>query len=512
MISTVLVVAGVVLVVAVIALIIFKSFYRVTPPNKVMVISSNKKIKYHTGGGHWVNPITQRVDTMSLELISVDVQNNGTSTADHIPVNIDAEVKLAIGTDELSLERASKYFLNRTPDEITGSIMSTLQANIREIVGQMSLVGIITSRQEFADKVSENVSPDIALMGLEVISFGVQSISDNSGVIEILGEENIQLVTRNSEMSKTSALRDIAVSKAVAENETNESEILNRKAIAERENELAIYEAELKTTSDIAIAKSSIAGSIEKEKQNKMLIEEEAKNKKIQADIDIELSKKRLDATIKSTADADLYIEKQKKLMELEVEVAEAKSDKEINDLKAASKIETAKATAAEIELIGNAEAESVRKLGIAEAESIREKATAMKEYGDAAMFEMLINRLPEIVGAASKPLENIGDVKIYSTDGSDKAIASVAGGVTTSLDQIMSGVGDALGLDVKQVINTIVGAKLVGKSIGENIQTVEVVKEVEVIHPTTNGDTDPVGMVEDTDELIKENTEADEL
>ena len=45
---------------------------------------------------------------------------------------------------------------------------------------------MVNDRQEFASKVQDNVAPDLAKMGLEVIAFTVQSFSDE-------GESSITL-------------------------------------------------------------------------------------------------------------------------------------------------------------------------------------------------------------------------------------------------------------------------------------------------------------------------------
>ena len=49
---------------------------------------------------------------------------------------------------------------------------------LREVIGQMELRKMVNDRQEFASKVQDNVAPDLAKMGLEVIAFTVQSFSD----------------------------------------------------------------------------------------------------------------------------------------------------------------------------------------------------------------------------------------------------------------------------------------------------------------------------------------------
>ena len=62
---------------------------------------------------------------------------------------------------------------------------------MREIVGKMRLEEMVSDRQKFAELVKENAEPDLAAMGLDIISFNVQNFVDSNQVIENLGIDNI---------------------------------------------------------------------------------------------------------------------------------------------------------------------------------------------------------------------------------------------------------------------------------------------------------------------------------
>mgnify|MGYP006873373631 CR=1 FL=1 len=46
---------------------------------------------------------------------------------------------------------------------------------------------MVSDRQKFAELVKENAEPDLAAMGLDIVSFNVQNFVDENGVIENLG-------------------------------------------------------------------------------------------------------------------------------------------------------------------------------------------------------------------------------------------------------------------------------------------------------------------------------------
>lgn len=76
------------------------------------------------------------------------------------------------------IARAAENFLNWNTTDISNSVQDVLEGNLREVIGQMELRKMVNDRQEFASKVQDNVAPDLAKMGLEVIAFTVQSFSD----------------------------------------------------------------------------------------------------------------------------------------------------------------------------------------------------------------------------------------------------------------------------------------------------------------------------------------------
>ena len=59
--------------------------------------------------------------------------------------------------------------------------------------------------------------------------------------------------------------------------------------------------------------------------------------------------------------------------------------------------MEAARADAEKIRLIGSSEASAIEAVGKAEAERMRLKASAYKQYGDAAMLSLVLETLPKV-------------------------------------------------------------------------------------------------------------------
>lgn len=212
----ILIIVGVV----VIALIlIVMTGYVKSPSDTAYIISGLKKEpKYVIGKSSIRIPFLQRMDRLMLKMISVDVKTEeSVPTNDYINVNIDSAVKVKVSSDPAKMKIAASNFLNKNEDYIRNSVVDVLQGNVREIIGQMKLEEIVQDRKKFADKVQENAAPDMAKMGLDIVSFNVQNVTDNGNVIENLGIDRVVSISKSAQISRAESERDIAVAKAAAE-------------------------------------------------------------------------------------------------------------------------------------------------------------------------------------------------------------------------------------------------------------------------------------------------------
>lgn len=153
-------------------------------------------------------PFLSTRNYISVEQFKTDVKtSNFVPTKDFINVKADAAVTLKIGTSEEMLRAAAENFLNWNTDDISAQVTDVLEGNLREIIGQMNLREMVNNRQEFAGKVQENVSPDLAKMGIEVIAFTVQSFEDQNNVIIDLGVDNIVAIKKDAAIARAIAER-----------------------------------------------------------------------------------------------------------------------------------------------------------------------------------------------------------------------------------------------------------------------------------------------------------------
>ena len=443
--------AGVILVLLVVLILVG---YVKAPPDTAYMISGFRKPRILIGKAGIRIPILERLDKLSLKMFSVDVKTTDyVPNAEYINVKVDATVKIRIGQSEEMMSLASKFFLNESEDMIISRVQDTLEGNMREIVGQMKLEEMVTDRKAFGERVQENAIPDLQKMGLEMISFNVQSFSDQNNVIEDLGIDNISQIKKGAAVAKAQADRDIAIAQAQAAKEANDAKVQSEMEIAEKQNALAIRQAELKQKSDVKKAEADAAYSIQEQEQRRSIevssanadIARAERTAELKAK-EVEVTKQTLDAEIRAKADAERYAAQQA-----------AEADLFRRTKEAEAKMIERQREAEGIRAVGEAEAEAIRLKALAEAEGIDKKAEAMKKYGEAAVIEMIMDALPQIAKNVAEPLSKVDKITMYGEGNSSKLLSDIVNGTT----QVAEGISAGMGIDIKSLIAGALGAKM---------------------------------------------------
>ena len=441
-------------VAVVLLLVIVLIGYVKAPPDTAYMISGFRKTRILIGKAGIRIPFLERLDKLSLKMFSVDVKTTDyVPNAEYINVKVDATVKIRIGQSQEMMALASKFFLNEDEKMIINRVQDTLEGNMREIVGQMRLEEMVTDRKAFGERVQENAIPDLQKMGLEMISFNVQSFADQNNVIEDLGIDNISQIKKGAAVAKAQADRDIAIAQAQAAKEANEAKVQSEMEIAEKQTSLAIRQAELKQQSDVKKAEADAAYSIQEQEQRKTIeiasanadIARAERTAELKAK-EVDVTKQTLDAQIRAKADAERYAAQQAAEAELFRRTKEAEA-----------KMIERKREAEGIRAVGEAEAEAIKLKALAEAEGIDKKAEAMKKYGEAAVVEMIMNALPEIAKNVAEPLSKVDKITMYGEGNSAKLLSDIVNGTT----QVTEGIASGMGIDIKSLIMGALGGKL---------------------------------------------------
>ena len=474
---------SIIAVIAIALVIVGKILYKPAPPNKAIIVTSPWGSKTVTGKGTWVIPILQRTDELSLENIQSDFTSRAEiPTKDAIDIMVDAVANVAVSQDPARMKIAAARFLGYKTTQIREVITPVLEGNIREIISQITLKDLIQGDKKiFAEKVIENVTPNLNDMGLDLITFNIQSFKDKNGVIANLGLENTVQISKDAAISKANAEKEIAVAKAEAAQASNEAKVKAETEIAKRQNELEIQKAELKREADIKRAEADAAYSIQEEEQRKTIeiatananLARQEKEIELKAR-EVEIRERALEAEVKKTAEAKKYALQQ--AADAKLYETQKASEAELFERRKKAQRIAMENEAAGIKAKGEAEAAAIQAKALAEAEGILKKAEAMKQYGEAAQMDMQLQALetyfktlPAIAEAAGKAYTNVDSIYMYGGE-SSKLTEDIMKNVT----QISEGLGQGLGIDLKSLLAGMFGAKLISDKSGDTIVNVE--------------------------------------
>lgn len=497
--------ASAIIAIVVIALIvIFLAVgYVKAPPDMAFIISGiKKKSKIVIGKAAIRIPFFERLDKLNLRLIPIDVKtSNAVPTADYININVDATVNVKISNEPEKLRLAAENFLNKNTEYIAGVAREVLEGNVREIVGKMKLEEMVSDRQKFATLVKESAEPDLAAMGLDIISFNVQNFVDGNEVIENLGIDNIVKIKKAAAIARAESERDIKVAQAAADKESNDAAVAAQTEIAKKQNELAIKRSELQQEADTKKAMADAAYEIQKEEQRKTIEVTTANADIAKQEREIELKQKEvavkeqaLEAEVKKQAEADKYAAQQKadaalyqRQKEAEAKQFEAQRQAEARKAQAEADRFAKEQEAEGIRAVGEAEAAAIQAKGVAEAEAMEKKAEAYAKYNKAAVAEMMIKVLPDVAAKIAEPLGQIDKITIIGGDGGSNGVDQVAGNVPAVMAKLFESMKEATGIDLADIVKADTYDAKVNRNVNvSGIDSVNLVVKDEKENPTT--------------------------
>lgn len=476
--------AGIIVLVVVLIIIIsiIANRYVKVPPNMVMVISGGlgktirlpdghrKKLGFRIikGGGTFVLPVLERADMLSLELMTIDVKTPEVYTVAGVPVIVDGVAQIKIKSDDVSIATAVEQFLSKNTEQIAGIAQQTLEGHLRAILGTLTVEDVYKNRDAFAQRVQDVAATDLANMGLTIISFTIRDVRDNQGYLDALGKKRIAEVKRDGTIGEAEATRDATIKSAQFRQEGETAKFTAETKIAESNRDYEIQVAAYTMDVNTKKAEADLAYDLQRNTSLRAVREKEVdveiieKTKRIELEQkEIERRQKELEATVQRPADAKKYeVERLAEAERFRLEnVAEGQSrSKKLTGFAEAEVVQaTGSAEGEAIKARGLAEAEIVKQKGLAEAAGSFEKARAWQEYNEAAIAQLLIEKLPEIARAIAEPLSRIDKITIIGGgDGKGTGAAKITQDVAQVLAELPPVVQALSGVDLKALIEKL--------------------------------------------------------
>ncbi|XP_018087396.1 flotillin 1 S homeolog isoform X1 [Xenopus laevis] len=412
-------------------------------PNEAMVVSGFCRSPpiMVAGGRVFVLPCLQQIQRISLNTLTLNVKSEKVYTRHGVPISVTgiAQVKIQ-GQNKEMLAAACQMFLGKTEHEVAQISLETLEGHQRAIMAHMTVEEIYKDRKKFSEQVFKVASSDLVNMGISVVSYTLKDIHDDQDYLNSLGKARTAQVQKDARIGEALAKRDAGIKEAQAMQEKISAQYVNEieMAKAQRNFELkkAAYDIEVNTRkaeSDLAY-QLQVAKTKQKIEEQKVQVEvvERAQQILLQ-DQEINRKEKELEAQIKKPADAERYrLEK----------MAEAERMKLVTE---------AEAEAEAIRVKGEARAYAIEVKARADAEQMAKKAEAFQDYQDAAIVDMLLEKLPEIAEEISKPLTQVKKIKMVSSGGSEVGAAKITGEVLDILNRLPDTVERLTGININQ-------------------------------------------------------------
>ena len=463
------------------AMALFARNYIKVPPSTVAIFYGRKHIfvdekgtrttvgfRVVRGGAALRVPVLEQVAYLSLNIISIPLKISKAYTKEGVAVTVEAVANVKIGGDDVSLRGAAERFLGMSSDQIKGVIFQTLEGHLRAILGTLTVEEINADRQAFAQKMTDEAAVDLKKMGVNIDILTIQQISDEMGYLDALGKKRTAEVKRDAVIGEAQAQRDATIKSAMADQEGKtkryEADVAIAQALRDKESRQAEFDAAVKAKQ----AEAEQAGPLATATARQKVTEQETKIEQVRKQQEVlvqtqEAARKEqeLQATVVKPAEAArqaaiLQAEGEKQATVIKAEATQ--KELEYEGAGEAAKIEAVgRAEAAKVLAVGEAEASVIKLKLLAEAEGLQKKAEAWKNFNEAAVINMVVEKMPELAQAFATQLAGIDKINIIEmggngTNGSggvNRMMSTVGGGMTAMLAMLK----DQFGIDIARLM-----------------------------------------------------------
>jgi flotillin len=441
----------------------YSNRYKKVGPNQVLVVSGRKHVfidangkqetrSFHLvkGGGAFIWPVVERVDELSLEIMTLDVNTPKVYTLQGVAVTVDGVAQVKIRGDDVSITTAAEQLLSKNVEQIKNVALQTLEGHLRAILGTLSVESIYKDRDAFASRVAEVATADMANMGMTIVSFTIRDIRDDQGYLDALGQARIAEVKRDAAIGQAQADRDARIKAAEAQQSARESEILAQTKIAEAQKNYEVQKANYDAEVNKQKAQAELAYTLQQNITNQQVKGEEVQVQVVEKQRQIQVQEqealrreKELEATVRKPAEAEQYriqtLAAAKKFQLLTEAEGQAAALQSVGEGEAA-------ATKAK----GLAQADVIQAQGFAEAEAMQKKAAAWQNYNEAAIIQQLVDKMPAIAEAISKPLAQTDRIVVISSgEGGGAGASKITQDITNIMAQVPATVEALTGVDI---------------------------------------------------------------
>ena len=447
------------------------SRYKVAGANEALIRSGRATplgggeagLKVVRGQGIVVLPLFHKIGKLKLTARQINVNLADAVSRQGIKVAVQGVATFKIGADDESIRNAAERFLDAQEEQVDSIVKNVLEGSLRSIVGTLTIEELNLDRQKFQQAVQDAAKGDLATSGLQIDSFTIQAIRDESGYMELIGQQETARRERDARMAKATADQEAAVREA----EANQVKINAERDVslrrAETETQIAAAEARAAQAGPLAQAeaqqevtrKQTELAGLEAARKQQELIASTVRPAEAEADAAVRRAEGEKLARI-AAAQADAERVKLAGQAEAAITITKGEANARVILVNAQSEAEKTK-------LEGNAEAGIVFSKGEAEAKALALRADAYRQFNDAAIIQTVLSMLPEIVRAAAEPMAAIDSLTVLSSDGASDVVKNA----TRTVTEASTVVKGLTGIDVPDLISGAIRGSRSGGSGG---------------------------------------------
>lgn len=393
---------------------VVRQFLYIARPNEALIFSGKSyvapdgtKLGYRVvtqGRRAFRIPVLERVDSMDMRLVPIDVVVQNAYSMGNIPLQIHAIANVKINGDERLLPNAVERFLGRSINEIQIVAQQTLEGALREVLARMTPEEVNEDRLKFAENLAHAAESDFDKLGLQLDTLKIQNVADETGYLDSLGRPRIAGALRDAENAENQAMQETAQAQATAQRRAEVAKEIGETAVAQKRNEVRRIMAEL----------DGNATAVERE------AEAAAKTARAEAEKDLQAIRNELE---------------QRRLMADVVIPAEIDRQARV--------------------ILAKGEAAPTLENGAAQVEVLRAMSDAWITMGDKAKELYVIQHLDEIVGTVVSQMGgiDIGEVNILD-QGDGRGLASYAASYPQMVAAVLHSLRETTGVDVTAILD----------------------------------------------------------
>jgi len=444
---------GALVVVIIVGFVMFATNYLKAEPDRALILTGRKGWRSIVGAATLRIPILETTAWMSLRnmnLPNVSVEN--AYSLEGVPVSIEVVANTKISSEKEMLGRAIERFLGVPVESIKQVIKETIEGQLRDIIGTMTVEQLNQDRETFIKRVLEQSSAELGKMGITVDVLNIQKISDPNGYLDALGRKRTAEIIKNAEIGEAEAQKESMINTETAKREGEvvkaDQEKQTSEAVKMRDVAMQQYHGETIAATATANQQQPLADAIARQgvvKEEQKVFEEKEKARKAveaaKADANAELF--RADIVVPADAQREAAI--------LTAQ-GEAKAIEEV-----------AKAEAYKIKVAGEAEGEAIKAKLLGEAEGTSNLADALNRYEEPGKLKITLDTMKVVAEVGAKTLDNVIPEKVIVFDsggnGHGGALSRALNAGPAALAQFMEMMNDATGIDLVKAIN---GSKII--------------------------------------------------